>query len=420
MKKRILALFLVAILGITLVACTQNTPSTDTGSDTVQGTNSGSEESSSSVTDTNSQSGTVSDTDSDVTDTSASITTSTTTNTTTNTSTNTNTSSSTSTKTEVQTPVVPDVPVYDETLDHKVILTDVTRGSIVVLDLDEREDDWRNMNWIKSGAKTRIWEMDLGDSSICGVKYRYSPYYQKDVILVTSSAGKAYILDYEEKTILWQVNDRINNNFDISLYNAHSIEMLPNGDIVIASSGYAEQGCSYENGGVHYYPAGSTTRGDFYNLPFAHAVHWDPDNECVWTVGFEGVVALKVTGEGKNARFSKINELSYAKNQFTGHDLVPAFGMDGKYWISDNDSVYLYDSATQTLARSRDYVASAVKGIAYFEDGTMILSPATENTYSKMLEVYVTTPQTRYKPRKNLVPTAEGVYKIHVFTKDYN
>ena len=389
MKKRILALFLIAILGLSFVACTKNDPTTDTGTET----------------DTNSQS-----------DTSSSETSSSETS-----SSETSTSSETSSSTQTgNVPQTPDVPVYDETLDHKVILTDVTRGSIVVLDLDEREDDWKNVNWIKSGSKTRIWEMDLGDSAICGVKYRYSPYYQKDVILVTSSAGKAYILDYEAKTILWQVNDRIDDDFNISLYNAHSIEMLPNGDIVIASSGYAEHGANYENGGVHYYPAGSTTRGDFYSLPFAHAVHWDPDNECVWTIGYEGVVALKVTGEGKQARFSKIKELSYAKTQFTGHDLVPAFGMDGKYWISDNNSIYLYDSATQTLSRSRDYVASSVKGIAYFEDGTMVISPATENTYSKMLEVYVTTPKTQYKPSKNLVQTAEGVYKIHVFTKDYN
>lgn len=408
MKKRLLALFISVIMGFSLAACNFN-PSVNTDSDEVSvGTDSSSLGSTSQTdidteTGTNSQtdSGSVTDsrvTDSQVTDSRV---------------TDTSSSQSSSTSAEKEEPAV-DLPVYDENLDHKVIFTDENLGGIVALDLDDLEQQWTKLDWKKNKNFSPIWEKNMENSSLCGVKYRYSPYYDTHVVLATGSNGKVYAYDYETKQRLWCVVDRIDNNVDISLYNAHSIEMLPNGDIIVATSGYAGGKADYENGGLHYYPAGSTTRSAFLSLPFAHAVLWDPSNECLWSIGYEGVVAVKITGEGTDATFSKIPEKSLKKSKFTGHDMVPVYGQDGKFLISDNGSVYLFDSDALTLTKSEYYSSSSVKGMAYFEDGTFIAS-----TWAKQFKVYYNVTGNGGAPKATIAYLSHKVYKIHVMTDQY-
>ena len=295
-----------------------------------------------------------------------------------------------------------------------MILTDNSMGGIVALDLDNCNMQWRDLDWKKSSSTIQLWCVSLNDWGLCGVKYRYSSYYKKYVVLATASSGKVYAVDYQTKQRLWYVNDRKDNNRDISLYNAHSIEMLPNGDIIVATSGYAEGSAYYENGGLHYYPAGSTTRSDFLSLPFAHAVLWDPSNECLWSIGFEGIVAVKVTGSGRNASMTKIPGKSLKLSNFTGHDMVPAFGMDGKFWVADNSNVYLFDSATKTLTKDITYTASGVKGIAYFEDGTMLHS-----TWNKSFALYWSAAATNYRIQRSVLSTSNKFYKVHTMTDKY-
>lgn len=309
----------------------------------------------------------------------------------------------------------PDVPYYDKKVDHKVILTDNTKGSLVALDLDDLNRNWMHLDWKKRGNDFKeLWSVDLKNDDLCGVKYRYSSFYGTHVVLATASTGQAYAIDYRSKQVLWSVNDCSYDKDVISLYNAHSIEMLPNGDIIVATSGYGEGDARYKNGGLHYYPAGSNTRSEFLSLPFAHAVLWDPTNKCLWAIGYEGVVAVKITGEGEGAFMTKIPEMSYEMSYFSGHDMVPAFGMKGKYWISDSSNVYLYDTATKEMTRHDTYSMASVKGIAYFEDGTFIAS-----TWGDLLTIFVTAPEYDYKPRINISYISTKIYKIHTMTAQY-
>ena len=147
------AFFMLAVLGISLAACTSNdSGNTDTGVDTA----------SSVKTETDSSTDTSSRTDSNGSDKSSA----------TNsqkpaTSTDSDSeSSSTSSATVEYTPPPDGVPGYDPRVDHKMILTDVTRGSIVAVDLDNCAGDWRTLNWSQKGSTARIWEMYLGDKSL--------------------------------------------------------------------------------------------------------------------------------------------------------------------------------------------------------------------------------------------------------------
>lgn len=302
-----------------------------------------------------------------------------------------------------------EVLVYDEELEHLMVALDTQNRSVVVIDLNRCNGVWSNM----TNKNTVVWEKGGFDGGLDGVKFRKSPQHG-DVILLTSSGGSAWMVSYPGKEILWSVN---------GIGNAHSIEMLPNGDIVVAASGSST--INYKDGGLHYFPAGSTTESAFYSLPFAHAALWDPDNECLWSVGFPGVVAVEVFGSGTDAKMAQIEELGCEKKNFSGHDMVPMFGQDGKYMVSDNSSLYVFDSKTGKMSVDYRRTSKEVKGIAYFEDGTLILAPAnlgnpTTPALTKVLRVFALLDESEVPVKKEDIPFKNReFYKIHTFTQDY-
>ena len=402
MKKKLFALFLAGMMILSLVACTEANPSTDSGIDTNPVSNT-----SSVRTETDAVTDSASDVSSDAsTDTSSDL------------QQSTDSATQTSSDLSDESQDVEKPFGFDPDLEHKVILTDNTHAAIVVLDLNK--SDMKNVDWRTdtSLAEAIIYTMNYGMDS---AKYRYSPYYQQDIIVATSSEGYLYVYEYNPKENSYQrllfVFDCKANEQEISLYNAHSAEMLPNGDIVVATSGYQKDGdgSNYRNGGIHYYPAGSNKRSAFLSLPFAHAAVWDDKNQCLWAIGFEGIVAIKINGSGENVTLEKIEGKGYkAKSAFRGHDMVPAFGMDGKYWVSEEEGVYLFDTANNTLTKAEQYSYDKIKGMAYFADGTMIMSD-----WTKYLLTHVVDPATQ---KTTATPCAikNQVYKINVFTKNYS
>ena len=454
MKKKVFALFLVGMMLLSLVACsvagTEGGSNTNLGSQSMFGTSDGgvtdgswsdSDGTSSATTDTAGSATTDSTTDKTSSVSSQNPSTSTTSqNSSTATSTNTNTSSSTSSKNTASstsskntststssgsTATTPDAPLYDATIEHKVILTDNTNGKIVILDMNKVNKDWVKLDWkTSSNSSVCVWSSN-SIRDFCGVKYRELPTGEK-YVLATSSSGYAYIIDYKTKqTVATLTNYLSSPKKDGALYNAHSIEMLPNGDVIVACSGYQVDNTSYnyQNGGLRYFKrkkSGSTVSYEYkgyLTVPFAHAALWDPSANCLWTIGFEGIVAVDINTS--SCTMTKNTAKSLKRSSFTGHDMVPAFGMDGCFWVSDNSYVYLFDSATKTLKRNTTYSASGVKGMAYFEDGTMVTS-----NWSKKLTVYVNNPYDNNKGYK-IAETEVAIkgsgtyYKIHTCTAKY-
>ena len=410
MKKKIFSLFLAVILILSLAACGTPDGSTDVNSDssTVSSSLSASTGNSSDVggsTDSvSSESSTQSSTQS---------------------STESSTQSSTQSSSNTS-PVVPTEPLYDASIEHKVILTDNSARKIVILDLNVAKEDWKKLDWRKSSnSAVRVWESKIL-TDFCGVKYRELPTGEK-YVLATSSYGSAYVIDYETKnTVATLTNYPSQPSVEGSLYNAHSIEMLPNGDIIVACSGYQVDNTSYnyQNGGLRYFKRivdGTKVSYEYKSsltLPFAHAALWDPSENCLWSIGFEGVVAVDVNTA--TCTMTKNAAKSLSKVNFTGHDMVPAFGREGCFWISDNSSIYLFDAVAKKLHRTFTYTSKGIKGMAYFEDGTMVTSD-----WSNSLRIYVNKPANNkdgYKLQTSKVEISGSgtqIYKIHTCTPRY-
>ena len=266
--------------------------------------------------------------------------------------------------------VPPDGLTFDTEAEHKFFATDIKMTCLVIFDLNQyigdlnALTDTRSFSWIwdpESDPKCHI----MPGAGIDSAKLRYSPYFERDVVIACSSNGWAGVIDYEARSLLWEYN--IGDG-------PHSIEMLPNGDVVVAGSGNGST-----TGKIAYVPLGAGFRAPVFSIaaPSAHGVMWDPQNEVLWGLEMSRIVPYRVVNPGtKDAKLEPVEEdIVSLKGDSGGHVLSPVLGQPGKYWVTAG-KVWLFDANEKTLSNTMpNYTASNqrnVKGMVSFPDGTFV------------------------------------------------
>ncbi len=382
MKKRILALFLCLVMALAFVACGGNgeTPSTD------------------------SNAGSVSE--------------------------NTNTESSGEGNGKPSDQEETNPVGFDETMEHKFIATDILAHSIVVYDLNKCDGDFQKLTDNNTAV---VWEWIPEDdpnvktngpgTGIDSAKYRYSSLYEKDVIIACSSNGWVGIIDYEEKSLIWEVEVQSG---------PHSVELLPNGDLVVASS--------YVPGELMYFALSvDITDEPVCSIPFryCHGVSWDPENDCLWVLEDYGVYQVKILNMGtENAKLIRIsgNQALFDNGEGAGHAFAPVGGEPGKYWASSGSQLWLYDSEEGTMSntypRQAILTKGDIKGICSFADGTVIQTVVGIGGNNQIdfgcdgfriitREVTSGKVQTLKDVETIVAFSGREFYKVQAFTKDY-
>ena len=284
--------------------------------------------------------------------------------------------------------------LFDYSISHKIMACDGKNKSIVIFDMNTCSDG----RWLGLTKKDAVvWEFK-GDYGFTGMKYRYSPYFGKYVVAFSGNAGNSVcgIIDYDTKELLWSTEAG-------SGFNAHGIEMLPNGDVVLFGS----------SGKVCYYPIstpnGGTQCSQTMYLAGAHDGIYDSDKQTVWVAYDWGVRGYKVN----DGRLEEAGDASFG-TEFTdkgGHAIVPCYGESGKYWVSAWQQVFLFDTDAMTLTKSFD--ALEAKGIAYFSDETMVLTLARIGSYDYAWET-----NTLIVKTKNIVYGEERYVGKHIAFSD--
>ena len=265
---------------------------------------------------------------------------------------------------------VPDKVVFDTNAEHKFFATDIKQTLIIMFDLNRCVGDLDKITDIKSAAW--IWDPEsdnkcriMPGAGIDSAKLRYSAYYERDVVIACSSNGWAGVIDYEARSLLWEYN--IGDG-------PHCIEMLPNGDIVVAASGNGTT-----TGKLAYVPLSSGSRAPCFTIeaPSAHGVMWDPQQEVLWGLELNRIVPYRVENAGtRDAKLVPVEEdIVSLKSDSGGHVLSPVLGQPGKYWVSAG-KVWIFDSKEKTLINNAPnfsaYNKSNVKGMVSFPDGTFV------------------------------------------------
>ena len=314
--------------------------------------------------------------------------------------------------------------VFTETVDHKFITTDIINFSIVVYDLNLCEGDFSKL----ADDSAIIWEWKSREDpnchyankiirSISGVKFRYSAYYKRDVVIACANFGWVGVIDYENCRLLWECELPVG---------PHSVEMLPNGDVVVGSAD--------GDGAVFYIPlsAGAVAPTHSIVSPSCHGVCWDPQAECLWVLEKEGVFACIVqnpgTLDGTLVRVEGVGAKFSADSG--GHAFSPIAGEPGKYWVSAR-KLWIFDSGEGTLTLADEVlITGAIKGVCSFNDKTVIVANAGlcgNNVYSwgsDGFRIITREPsggvETEPKYKVTVVPiSGREFYKIQAFTKDY-
>jgi Family of unknown function (DUF6528) len=208
-----------------------------------------------------------------------------------------------------------------------IVLTEQASDQILVLDSDPAAWEsatirwrWRPSEANGLGHLTHAW----GAPSDAKLRHRGDQAY----LLTSDSLGLAAVVPYPQGTgAYWAVDVTRQSN-------AHSIELLPDGNVAVAAS---------RGGWVRVYTAsqgaGSTTYAEF-PLVDGHGVYWDDARKLLWALGGSQLVALRVGGTPAAPVLTQVRTADLPTPD--GHDLQPVARDPDRLWVSTDQEVYQY------------------------------------------------------------------------------
>lgn len=225
--------------------------------------------------------------------------------------------------------------VKAEVYPNKVIACDQVKNRVVIYDMADFADS-TNLDACEE------WSYKPTRSScrnISGVKYRENTVFG-DVILIVASGGYAGIIKYPEGTPVWEIDSCGNN--------PHSIEILPNGNVVCAASTGASVRLYYVSELLNGNTAGAQKYVD-YKLEGAHGALWDPKEEVLWTVGNDELRAYELVGEGNTQTLKELGGVgaTLPEDANGGHDLAADFSDSDYLWITGKQVIRFNKSACE-------------------------------------------------------------------------
>lgn len=198
----------------------------------------------------------------------------------------------------------------------RIVMVDVANGNKVTW-------EWKptaSYAMIRSGAQG--WFTNLSEAKLV---------YSGKHLLVTASGGGVAIINVSSKKAIW---------YDYAGGNTHSAELLPNGNVVTASS----------TGGylliftVDSYINDESKQGGKVVFEDVHNVVWDNATKLLWAAGKDKIKAFSYNNScGSPALTLK---KTYTMPQGNAHDLFPVYGSTNELWLSNSNHLYKFNVAT--------------------------------------------------------------------------
>ncbi|MER6303740.1 DUF6528 family protein [Kitasatospora sp. NPDC001539] len=157
-------------------------------------------------------------------------------------------------------------------------------------------------------------------------------------LLTTASGGLAAVVDTATGRSRWAAD----LGRDV---NPHSIELLPDGNVAVAASA---------GGWVRLYAASQGSRATAhatFRLAGAHGVSWDERTGLLWVLGDDELTGLRVGGAPDEPTLSAVRTAPLPGRG--GHDLAPALGAPGRFWVSSLTGLWQYDPAADGFTAVR-------------------------------------------------------------------
>ena len=210
-----------------------------------------------------------------------------------------------------------------EPVANEVLVCDQLNSRIILYDLDilDPGDDL---------DLAIVWTLEPNGNGYCAdMKYREDTVFG-DVIL--TAGGTSGIYAYPGKDVIWSTNNPGNN--------PHAVEILPDGDIVIANS----TGATVRHFNTSILTEDPEAKVEYvdYELYGAHGVVYDPTYECLWALGNNDLVAYDIVGDFE---LSERDVYTMPEGNRSGHDLSADL-TDTRYLYLTSITVLRFDKET--------------------------------------------------------------------------
>ena len=214
------------------------------------------------------------------------------------------------------------------------------------------------------------WEWTAADSGLSAAEQAWfnlpdeaKPVYNRTCVLVTASGGGVALIRIADKRVLFYAKPG---------GNPHSAEVLPDGNIVVASSTGNLLSVYVYNDGAGYVSKPAFT------LPVysAHNVVWDRKRGCLWTATGSRLLKFSYDGSRTAPGLSQVYSYDLAAGNTMAHDLAPVYGEDAMY-VTTNEHVYKFDCAAEKFLDVAIFQQNAIKSISTGPEGypTIVMRP---------------------------------------------
>lgn len=203
----------------------------------------------------------------------------------------------------------------------------VLRGDQARWDADG-DDPGVLWSWSPDG-RDELADLDPGTSWTNPSEAKLRELNGRRYLLATASGGLAAVIGYPGRSVYWAA--------DTGTGNAHSIDLLPDGNVAVAAS---------TGGYVRLYAASIGPRAtEHAQVPLsgAHGVHWDPHTGLLWALGSRELIALRVSGPDDDPGLTVVHRTALPTR--SGHDLAPVLASPGRLWVTTGSGVYQYATA---------------------------------------------------------------------------
>ncbi len=182
--------------------------------------------------------------------------------------------------------------------------------------------------------------------------------YNNTHILATASGGGVILIRIADKKIVF---------YTFVGGNTHSAELLPDGNIVSASS--TGNYLTLIRTDTTSFPENVLKR----NIPvdFGHNVVWDRKRQLLWTAARHHIHAYTYNFDCSNPDLKPERTIDLPGAE--GHDLFPVYGSD-ELWLTNTTDVYRFDTRDAKLLPANDFnIRSQIKSVSSGVSGRPVI-----------------------------------------------
>lgn len=155
-------------------------------------------------------------------------------------------------------------------------------------------------------------------------------------VLATASGGAVILIRLEDKKVHFYAHAGVN---------PHSAEILPDGNIISASSTDNMLRIFSTDASVTSFP--DSVYSQDYTLPSAHGVVWDRARTCVWAVGYQTIRRYSYNFDRQKPMLQE--EAVFELPEKGGHDLFPTWDSNA-LMITTHSKIWSFDPVEQTFS----------------------------------------------------------------------